>query len=77
MSKTITAEEFTRVVGSAPQQDDLERANCPIAGEMGHWGCGWCEHDKPRWMCVPCAHALFGTKREAIRAADRKGEHHD
>jgi hypothetical protein len=40
--------------GSGLVLDDLERANCPLAGTLGHWGCGWCPHDKPRWLCVEC-----------------------
>lgn len=44
--------EFRRRVGTPPVQDDLDRVNCPKAGETGHWQCGWCEvHDKPRFMC--------------------------
>lgn len=44
--------EFRRRVGTPPVQDDLDRVNCPKAGEMGHWQCGWCEeHDRPRFMC--------------------------
>jgi hypothetical protein len=50
----ITAAEFTRVVGRPPKDDDLDRANCKEAGSIGHWGCGWCEHGKPRWMCAEC-----------------------
>ena len=51
---TITAEMFTRRTGHAPKDDDLDRANCLQAGSMGHWGCGWCPHDKPRWQCMEC-----------------------
>jgi len=25
-----------------PVLDDLERANCPLTGTIGHWACGWC-----------------------------------
>lgn len=52
----ITAAQFTRATGRAPVLDDLQRANCPQAGEVGHYGCGWCaEHDKPVWACRSCA----------------------
>lgn len=37
----ITAEIFEKATGSAPIQDDLDRCNCPNAGKMGHWQCGW------------------------------------
>lgn len=43
----ITAEMFRAAVGYAPEQDDLERCNCPKAGQMGHFYCGW---DKARNM---------------------------
>jgi hypothetical protein len=49
---TITAERFRAAVGSEPRLDDLQRCNCPQAGQFGHWYCGWCEDcDKPRF-CV-------------------------
>lgn len=39
-------------VGHLPQQDDLERVNCPKAGDLGHWYCGWCPtHHKPYFIC--------------------------
>jgi hypothetical protein len=37
----ITRELFLAAVGVEPIQDDLERCNCPQAGEFGHWCCGW------------------------------------
>jgi hypothetical protein len=53
-SKRITAKKFKAAMGRDPIQDELERANCAQAGEMGHWGCGWCENcNKPRTIC-PC-----------------------
>jgi hypothetical protein len=48
----ITREYFTAMTGQAPSMDDLERCNCPMAGEIGHYYCGWCHTcDKPRWVC--------------------------
>jgi hypothetical protein len=48
----ITAEIFEHYVGRAPQQDDLERANCNQEGYMGHNSCGWCSDcQRPRFMC--------------------------
>jgi len=48
----ITEEEFEKRTNRKPLQDDLERANCKIAGTIGHLQCGWCTtHDKPRFMC--------------------------
>lgn len=49
----ITRELFTKVVGVAPEQDDLERCNCKQVGELGHTLCGWCDVcNKPRFMCM-------------------------
>lgn len=49
---TITAEEFEARTGQPPEQDDLERVNCPHAGSMGHWQCGWCDDcELPQYQC--------------------------
>lgn len=48
----ITPEKFKELTGQAPERDDLQRVNCDLAGESGHWQCGLCEeHDKPRFLC--------------------------
>jgi len=48
----ITKKKFIEATGSEPHQDDLERCNCKLAGEVFHYSCGWCEeHNKPRFMC--------------------------
>ena len=58
----MNAEEFEEKVGRAPIHDDLERVNCPDAGELGHWYCGWCpEHDKPRFEC-----GCLNTTKESV-----------
>ena len=36
---------------SLPVNDDVERAFCDQAGELGHMMCGWCKHNKPVWNC--------------------------
>lgn len=41
MDTPITAEDFRRATGHEPQNDDLDRANCPLAGKFGHSQCGW------------------------------------
>lgn len=47
----ISREKFIERVGREPEQDDLERCNCPLAGEMGHWSCGWnVERDLPQFV---------------------------
>jgi len=44
----ITKEMWLAATGYAAVDDDLERANCPKAGQIGHHGCGWCSVcDKP------------------------------
>jgi hypothetical protein len=49
---TITSEMFERATGRRPDNDDLERANCPLAGQIGHSGCGWnAGMNKPQWEC--------------------------
>jgi hypothetical protein len=40
-SQIITPEQFEEAVGRAPEQDDLERCNCPLAGQELHKQCGW------------------------------------
>ena len=48
----MTKEEFKEKAGYEPGYDDLDRVNCPKAGEAGHHFCGWCDiHDLPRFMC--------------------------
>lgn len=48
----ITAEYFKEKVGREPEDDDLDRCNCPDAGKVGHLMCGWCRaHNSPVFMC--------------------------
>ena len=50
-----TAEHFLHFVGHPPEQDDLDRANCPYAGSLGHQDCGVCvDHKKPIFCCPEC-----------------------
>ena len=37
----ITAKMFEEATGCIPINDDLERCNCPLAGDIGHSTCGW------------------------------------
>jgi len=37
----ITALYFKLATGRDDTEDDLERVNCPNAGEIGHHNCGW------------------------------------
>lgn len=54
----MTAEDFIKSTGFAPENDDLERANCPLAGTIGHIWCGICRHGEVRFACVRCAGRL-------------------
>jgi len=37
---------------SIPHNDDVERAFCNQAGQIGHMMCGFCKHNKPTWNCA-------------------------
>src|SRR5688572_18281159 len=57
----MTAEQYEQKTGRAPDQDDLQRANCDRVGKVGHENCGWCEEcDGPRFECV---HPIVDIKR--------------
>ena len=50
MTEKITRAKFIAATGRKPEQDDLERCNCPKAGEMSHFYCGWdADFDLPRF----------------------------
>jgi len=50
----ITREKFLAATGREPENDDLERCNCPHAGEPGHWFCGWNDaHGRPQFEIGP------------------------
>ena len=51
---TWTREDFVDATGRLPEQDDLDRANCPDAGKLGHQSCGICQHNRPVFMCHVC-----------------------
>lgn len=47
------------LTGYAPENDDLERANCQEAGQTGHLACGLCTTcGQPAWTCVHLAETL-------------------
>jgi len=41
MSQSLSKENYKKATGLNSVNDDLERANCPRAGELGHYSCGW------------------------------------
>lgn len=48
----IDAAKFLKSTGYVPENDDLNRCNCNLAGKLGHQQCGWCKTcDKPVFMC--------------------------
>lgn len=48
----ITKKQFVKMTGRKPENDDLERCNCNLAGNVGHFSCGIClKHKKPRFEC--------------------------
>ena len=59
----ITADKFKEATGLDPENDDLERCNCEKAGEPGHYCCGWCEHNKPVFMCVECTMKRYNKEK--------------
>lgn len=56
----MTLDEYVAAVGFAPENDDLERANCAEAGEPGHYGCGLCKHGLPVFRCIKGSDFCFG-----------------
>lgn len=62
----MDAAEFERWTGRPPKDDDLERVNCPLAGQLMHWCCGWCdEHGTPVFSCVDKRHYRDGRHMPA------------
>ena len=50
--------DFIRNVGRKPEIEELERANCPEAGKIGHSTCGICEHNLPVFCCKECFYTI-------------------
>lgn len=38
---SISRDAFVAATGREPADDDLDRCNCVMAGEIGHLCCGW------------------------------------
>jgi len=48
----VNRREFETLVGRPPDQDDLHRANCTQAGDVGHLMCGLCYVcNQPKFVC--------------------------
>lgn len=66
----ITAEQFRQMTGHDPEQDDLERVNCPQVGQPRHSQCGVCPtHEKPRIYCGCLAPAYYTMDYHALELA--------
>lgn len=50
----MTEQEFEKIVGRPPEDDDMDRVNCDRAGKPGHHQCGVCEHGRPKFTCNEC-----------------------
>ena len=60
----ITEEMFIKATKKTPLDDDLERCNCPKAGELGHSSCGWNkERNLPQFYVGP----VFKDKRYEVK----------
>lgn len=60
--KTITEKHYEKAVGRPPENDDLERANCILGGELGHFSCGWSEEYNLPHTMTPNPKIIRGTK---------------
>lgn len=51
---------YTQMMGNLPKDDDLERVNCPYAGQLGHRHCGVCpDCTRPRFSCGCDTHGYY------------------
>jgi hypothetical protein len=58
---------YTICAGKVPdlEYDDLERAFCPLAGEIGHYNCGFCDNcGAPRWSCACHPEVKYASKSD-------------
>ena len=59
----ITAQQYEEATGTKPKDDDLERANCKLAGQEGHMSCGWCQRYNLPYTMVNRATSSGATKQ--------------
>lgn len=59
----LTVDQFNERFGRMPEQDDLDRVNCPYVGQPMHTLCGLCptHGNRPRFECG-CATPTQGGK---------------
>jgi hypothetical protein len=51
---TIGHAEALRIAHGETEWATGGRRDCPRAGQVGHYGCGVCEHDRVYAACMPC-----------------------
>lgn len=49
----MTRQQFTDLVGHAPNGGDLEQVNCSQVGQVNHHQCGVCTHGYPKILACP------------------------
>ena len=65
----ITAAKFAASTGRLPDQDDLERCNCELAGGIMHSQCGWdASRDMPAFIPGQSAYAELAADRDLWRS---------
>jgi len=68
--RKFTEEEFFALCGRWPENDDLDRLNCPDAGFPGHLQCGLClKHSVPLFVCG-CLAPSNAASGEVLPAID-------
>lgn len=60
----ITEKEFFNSVGRLPEDDEMERVNCKSPGKFGHRMCGWCKHNRPKFLCLDCIRGEYEIKEQ-------------
>ena len=62
----ITEQMFFDATGRKPEDDDMERVNCPCMGKKGHMSCGW----NTAWN-LPRFQVGDSTPEESIRVRNK------
>ena len=51
LNRKMTYDDYVKIVGVPPIDDDLDRVNCGKVGQVGHEMCGWNPlTQRPRFM---------------------------
>lgn len=66
----MSPEEFEKTFGFKPENDDIERAECPDAGLLGHFNCGVCPNcGMPRYTPSCTTQHLYDREGGVINMA--------